>query len=579
MQQTGEGNVPDREMRRETDIQIQHRMIEALAEKARLESGLRESERRLNALLDANSESSLLLTTEGDILAINAVAAGRLRLNQAGATGRNVFGCLPPGLAETRRARLQEVVSTGAPAHFLDGCGNRSFENHLVPVKDETGMVAGVAVFAKDVTGRQRAERAIADSERKYRALFETANDGIFLQNATAFLDCNEKGASMYGLAREEVIGKSPADLCPERQPDGRLSSEVAAEKIAAAMRGETTCFEWRPLRADGTPFDVEITLSRVDYRGDPCLQAIVRDIGKRKEAENELRLAASVFRSSQEGIMIAGADRRIVDVNDAFTRITGYSRAEVLHRTPELLSSGHHGPDFYSGMRRALDENGHWQGEVWNRRRDGELYAQRLTISTVRDQSGRLAHYVALMSDITKAKQYEERLERIAHYDALTGIPNRVLLADRMHQAIAQTQRNRSRLAVCYLDLDGFKPINDTYGHDTGDRVLVEMAERLRSCLRGGDTIARLGGDEFVLLLLGLDRDDEIDNALQRVLDTVARPLVVAGQAVSLSVSIGVTLYPQDDADADTLLRHADHAMYRAKQAGKNRYGLFRQD
>ena len=567
------------------------------------------------------------------------------------------------------------------------------------PFHGAQGRIEGGVAIIEDITERRRAERAIAESERKYRTLFETANDGIFLQDARGFLDCNQMGASMYGLSKEEVIGASPADLCPERQADGRLSSEVAAGHIERALRGETPCFEWQYLRSDGVVLDAEVTLSCIEYQGAPCLQAIVRDICKRKDierqllrehafrqriiealpgiffvfdasgqfqtwnrnleevvarsaeeieqsllldlideddrplvakavrhalttgratveakvlagdgkrvpylfsvigadldglsatiglgiditerkrAEEGLRLAASVFRSSQEGIMITDAENRIVDVNEAFTRITGFSRDEVLHKNPRLLQSGHHDAGFYAALWQTLTETGHWQGEVWDRRRDGELYASRLTISEDRDATGSRAHFVALMSDITKAKLYEERLEKIAHYDTLTGIPNRALLTDCIHLAIAQTRQNRTALAVCYLDLDGFKPINDTYGHEAGDQLLVEMAGRLRSCLRGGDTVARLGGDEFVLLLLGLDRIEEYEVALQRILDTIGKPVSVDGESVSVTASIGVTLYPQDDATPDTLLRHADQAMYQAKQRGKNRYQLF---
>jgi diguanylate cyclase (GGDEF)-like protein len=194
-----------------------------------------------------------------------------------------------------------------------------------------------------------------------------------------------------------------------------------------------------------------------------------------------------------------------------------------------------------------------------------------------VKDAAGAVSHYVGILSDITAAREHAERLERIAHYDVLTDIPNRALLADRMRQAIAQTSRTQGLLAICYLDLDGFKSVNDSLGHAAGDRVLVEMANRLTSCLRGGDTVARLGGDEFALLLLGLTHREECALALQRILDMLDRPVeAAAGHSVSISASIGVTLFPADDGDADSLLRHADHAMYLAKQRGKNRYEFF---
>jgi diguanylate cyclase (GGDEF)-like protein/PAS domain S-box-containing protein len=305
-------------------------------------------------------------------------------------------------------------------------------------------------------------------------------------------------------------------------------------------------------------------------------LFGVIQDITARKLAEDRLRLAASVFVNSHEGILITDAQARIVEANEAFARLTGYAREEVLGKNPSLLQSGHQGPEFYAGMWRALLATDHWSGEVWNRRKDGTLYAELLTISAVRDAADEVHHYVGVFTDITPQKEHQRELERIAHYDALTGVPNRVLLSDRMNQAIAQTRRADAMMAVGYLDLDGFKPINDRHGHAAGDRLLVEMAQRMRECLRGGDTVARVGGDEFILLLLGLEGIDEAEAALRRILDAIARPLLVGEETTTVSASLGVTLYPLDDADADTLLRHADQAMYQAKQSGKNRYHLF---
>ena len=305
-------------------------------------------------------------------------------------------------------------------------------------------------------------------------------------------------------------------------------------------------------------------------------LFGVIQDVTERRLAEDRLRLAASVFVNSHEGILITDAQARIVEANEAFTRLTGYAREEVLGKNPRLLQSGHQGPEFYAGMWRTLLATDHWNGEVWNRRKDGALYAELLTISAVRDAAGEVGHYVGVFADITPQKEHQRELERIAHYDALTGVPNRVLLSDRMSQAIAQTRRTGTLMAVGYLDLDGFKPINDRHGHAAGDRLLVEMAQRMRECLRGGDTVARVGGDEFILLLLGLEGIDEAEAALRRILDAIARPLLVGEETTTVSASLGVTLYPLDDADADTLLRHADQAMYQAKQSGKNRHHLF---
>jgi diguanylate cyclase (GGDEF)-like protein/PAS domain S-box-containing protein len=359
--------------------------------------------------------------------------------------------------------------------------------------------------------------------------------------------------------------------------PDDRKSVDQAyRDSVARRVPGEIV---HRVLLADGSvKFMHARWETRYNAHGKPIRTlGSVQDITARRAVEAQLRLAASVFESAHEGICITDPDERILDVNATFCETTGYSRDEVLGKTPRLLGSSRQPREFYAAMWQDLAANGHWQGELWNRRRDGTDYAERLTISAVRDASGAVSHYVGILSDITAAREHADRMERIAHFDVLTGIPNRALLADRMHQAIAQTSRTRSLLAICYLDLDGFKTINDTLGHAAGDRVLVEMAERLASCLRGGDTVARLGGDEFVLLLLGLAQTDECEFALQRILEAMNYPVeAAAGQLVALSASIGVTLYPHDLADADTLLRHADRAMYQAKQQGKNRYEFF---
>ncbi|MET0069488.1 MAG: EAL domain-containing protein [Candidatus Thiodiazotropha sp.] len=299
-------------------------------------------------------------------------------------------------------------------------------------------------------------------------------------------------------------------------------------------------------------------------------------DITKRKRDEEGLRLAASVFSTSQEGILISDADNRIIDINPAFTRLTGYSREEALGKDPGFLSAGRQDQPFYAEMWQSINSRGEWQGELWNRRKSGEVYPELLSIVAVKDEQGRLQHYVGAFSDISMIKQHEADLDRIAHYDMLTSVPNRRLLGDRLEQAIAHTRRHGGNLAVCYLDLDGFKPINDQFGHEGGDQMLVEIAHRLESMSRGEDTVARLGGDEFVLLWNDIESEADCARALERILDKVSEPMLLEGEPVSVSASIGVTLYPDDNVDADSLLRHADHAMYSAKQLGKNRYQIF---
>ena len=300
-------------------------------------------------------------------------------------------------------------------------------------------------------------------------------------------------------------------------------------------------------------------------------------ELRERKQAEAKLQLAASVYRHAREGIMITSEAGAIIDVNAAFSIITGYSREEVLGKNPRMLSSGRHGKEFYNALWRSLTEKGHWYGEVWNKRKNGEIYAVLQTISTVQDELDGSSKYVALFSDISVLKENERKLENLAHYDVLTTLPNRVLFADRLHQAMVQAQRRGQLLAVVYLDLDGFKAINDKYGHPVGDQLLFALAARMKQTLREGDTIARIGGDEFVAVLLDLDEVASSVLMLTRLLAAASQATHIGDLTLQVSASLGVTFYPQqEEIDADQLLRQADQAMYQAKLTGKNRYHVF---
>ncbi len=291
---------------------------------------------------------------------------------------------------------------------------------------------------------------------------------------------------------------------------------------------------------------------------------------------EEQQKLAASVFTHSQDSIIITDADNRIIDVNASFTRISGYQREEVLGKNPRLLKSGQQDKTFYELMWHSLLQKGHWLGELWNKDKSGELFAVEATISVIKNPDGNIDHFVGVFTDVTLRKKHEQELERIAHFDELTGMPNRALLADRMNQAVAHARRAGNIMAVCYLDLDGFKPLNDEYGHETGDAALIEISTRIKSCLREVDTLSRVGGDEFVILLMDLTRPDEYKHSLLRILNAISEPMPLGDHCITLSGSLGVTLFPQDDSEPEMLMRHADQAMYIAKQNGKNRYYLF---
>lgn len=291
---------------------------------------------------------------------------------------------------------------------------------------------------------------------------------------------------------------------------------------------------------------------------------------------DSQLRLAASVFDNTRDGIMITDRSGRIIDINRAFTRITGYAPSEVIGESPSILKSAVHPAEFYAALWSSLTALGHWRGEICNRRKKGELFVQLMSISAIRNIRKELTHYVAIYTDITALKESQQRLKYLAYHDALTQLPNRVLLADRINQALALAKRHDSMLAVCFADLDEFKPVNDAHGHQVGDQLLIEVANRLSEAVREGDTVARLGGDEFALVLSDLQGPEEAEQILGRVRESLARPYSLDGIEACVTASIGYTLVPSDQSDPDSLLRHADQAMYQAKQEGRNRIHCF---
>ncbi|MTI45498.1 PAS domain S-box-containing protein/diguanylate cyclase (GGDEF)-like protein [Roseibium hamelinense] len=312
---------------------------------------------------------------------------------------------------------------------------------------------------------------------------------------------------------------------------------------------------------------------------GRQLVYAVAIDITREKNAEDALKLSASVFTSADEGILSTDASGTILDVNAAFTEITGYDRSDVLGSNASVLNSGKQDTAFYNSLWETLQTTGMWRGEIWNRKKTGEVYPEMLTISAVEDKDGNVTNYIGLFSDISKLKAHEKQLEHLARYDKLTGLPNRVLLEDQMSQAMARARRHGHYMAIAFIDLDGFKTVNDTHGHAAGDELLVAMAKRLRSVLRTEDTLARIGGDEFVALITDLPSQTDCIGTLDRLLSIAAQEfnLEKASGPAAVSASIGVSFFPQDlPMEADQLERQADQAMYEAKLAGRNRYRFF---
>lgn len=416
----------------------------------------------------------------------------------------------------------------------------------------------------------------LSESEQRFRDVAEVSSDWIWEVDAQWRYTFVSKGvAEVLGYQPSELIGLTPFD---KMKPEHAAAMRAVFASFAFD-RGPISDLEYVMVDRQGAE---QITLSsarpvRAPDGGLLGYRGVDRVVTAQKQAEEKLQFAASVFTHAREGIMLTDSSGQILDVNAAFSAITGYARNEVLGQNVRLLRSGRHGPEFYEVMWRELRSDGQWSGEVWNRRKNGEVYAQLLNISAVPDAQGRHRHFVALFSDITPLKDQAQALERLAHYDALTGLPNRLLLRDRLRQAMAQVPRRGQLLALAFVDLDGFKAVNDAHGHEAGDHLLCVVAARMKQTLREGDTLARLGGDEFVAVICDLSHKHDCKPMLQRLLDVSAQPVAYGALSLQVTASIGVACYPQaQEMDADQLLRLADQAMYQAKISGKNAYRIF---
>ena len=432
-----------------------------------------------------------------------------------------------------------------------------------------------------------RAEAALREVEERYRLLFQLSHIAISVADTNGnepagtatvrgrLLDCNQAFLRLVDYVSIEALPQdSLLDLvAPEHRE--RVRDLIRDELM---LRGFTREFEVEFLRRDGgyAPVIAQLLLRRHED-GEPMeIFAVMRDLSEQRRSEQQLRLAAGVFTQSQDAILITDADNRIVSVNPAFTRLAGFTAEEVVGKNPSLLKSGRQDRDFYQAMWASIREHGRWQGELWNRRKNGEIYPEWLSISAVKNPQGQVVNYIGIFSDISQLKEATEHIEFLAHYDSLTGLSNRLLLKDRVAQALAGCQRYGQRAALLFLDLDRFKIINDSLGHAVGDDLLAEVARRLLCTVRETDTVARLGGDEFVVLLPEVRGSEDVMQVAHKVIKAMSEAFAVGPHRLTVTPSIGITLYPDDGGDFDTLLRNADAAMYAAKQGGRNNYVFF---
>ncbi len=781
------------------------------------------------ALLNALPDLIFRLDRAGNFLDVKQSPHIPLLLDPEQFLHRNIREVTPPDIAEGTLRGIEETRRSGRPAIFhyqleFDG-DRRDFEARIVRI----GSTDEYLSIVRDISEQQAALRRVRDNETRYRALFERANDAVFLVRDGLIVDCNGKALEMFCCQKDELLGLSPVDISPPRQPGGRPSDSEALAILQRAMEGDAQRFEWQHRRFDGTLFDCELSVSRIDLPDGPLIQAIVHDITRRRlaqraleesnrlleqlfandftqmayldrafryirvnpafaraldrtpdafigrnffddcrdpvhrerfaevvrsgrphteraradrpagdpdgrfwdwslqavrdadgsviglvyvrmdvterlQTERQLREAAqeldtilhnmqdTYFRIDANGILtrvsdsvqqllgyapeevvgrpvmefyvhpeeweallermaangglisndeialrhsdgtvvwilanvhflhagngnaagVEGMARNITDlkrhesqvsklssvleqtadivivtdidgiieyVNPSFERVTGYRFEEVVGRKPSILSSGKHKPEFYQHLWETILSGESYTNIMINRRKDGSLYYEEKTITPIRDQRGRITHFVSTAKDISERMQVQERLQHMAHHDALTDLPNRNLFLDRLQQALIRARHHKRLVAVMFMDLDRFKNINDTLGHNTGDQLLLQLSERLKHSVRDGDTIARFGGDEFAILLDDVDNENSISAVAQKLLQTLTESFHINNHELFVTASIGIAIFPHDGEDPDTLLRNADVAMYRAKELGKNNYQFYSDD
>ena len=542
-------------------------------------AALRKSEAQHRAILQTAMNGFWMADLQGNLLEVN-----QAYVRMSGYSVQELLGMQITEFEALRSSaeiatHIQKIMATDGDRFETQ---HRSKDGKVFDVEVSIQYLAieggRLMAFLRDITERKQAEQALQESKALTEAIVENLPLVVFLKREAdlRFVLFNRAGEVLLGHDRQDMIGKNDLDFFPAEQAAQFMQQDrdvLQGEAGVLDIPEETILTTKQGRRVLHTrKFGILGSRGHSKY-----LLGISEDITESKKAQERLLLTANVFTHAREGIMITDAVGVIVDVNESFTRITGYRREQALGQTPQLLRSDRQPPAFFQAMWRNLNRDGQWYGEIWNQRQNGEDYAAMLNISAVQDAQGQVRNFVALFSDITGIKKHQSELEHMAHYDVLTGLPNRVLMADRLHQAMTQSIRRSQQLAVVYLDLDGFKSINDCHGHELGDRLLTHVASRMKQALREGDTLARMGGDEFVAVLIDLNESQASAPLLSRLLAAAAEPVQLGNVTLQVSASLGVTFYPQAESlEADQLLRQADQAMYQAKLAGKNRFHFF---
>ncbi|HLP96973.1 MAG TPA: PAS domain S-box protein [Sideroxyarcus sp.] len=536
-----------------------------ITERKRTELALR----RNKQVLDTAMDGFWLTDLQGNIEAANEAYAQLSGYTVQELAGMHISQLEALERPEDTRSHIEKIMTEGRDRFETK---HRRKDGAVIDIEVSVTLMpedGKLFVFCRDITERKKVEQVL----RRNKQVLETAMDGYWMTDAEGYLEeVNEAYAKMSGYSVQELVGMHIGQL-----EAGENEEEVRAHIDRIVARGYDR-FETRHRRKDGRVIDVEVTTTYMPE--EQRFFVFSHNITQRKHAEQELRVAAATF-ETHDAILITDAESNIIRVNRAFTEITGYSAAEVLGKNPRIMSSGRHDRDFYLKLWQQLLSAGSWSGEIWDRRKNGEVYPKWMTISAVKDERHETVQYVAIFSDITERKRIEEEIRSLAFYDPLTQLPNRRLFIERLRAALSASVRRRDYGAVLFLDMDNFKSLNDTLGHDFGDLMLIEVANRIKSCVREMDTVARLGGDEFVVLIEGVSHDEQdalrkVATVAEKIRESLARPYKLKEHEHHSSPSIGITLYHDSEKSVDTLLKHADLAMYQAKNSGRNAVRFF---
>jgi diguanylate cyclase (GGDEF)-like protein/PAS domain S-box-containing protein len=545
---------------------------------------LAESHHMLQMVIDAMPMRVFWKDQESRFLGCNALFA-----KDAGQSGPGaVIGKLDSQFAWKEQAALYQaddlnVMASGQAKLAYDEPQTTSdgkplwLRTYKVPLRSMEQEIIGVLGVYHDITEAKETERALIESERRLFEILENVSAFIYLKDREGrYLFANKLVRELWQVTTEEVIGFGDENFF-----DAETAANIRINDRRVLDDGETIrAEESNTVSQTGithTYWSVKLPLRRENgeiY----ALCGISTDVTEVIRAQEEMRLASMVYENSSEAMMVTDAEGSIITINPAFTKTTGYTLEEIKGKNPSILKSHHHAPSFFQEMWSVLNATGCWQGEIWDKRKDGEIYPKWMTINTTFNADGTPCRRIALFSDITEKKKSEQIIWHQANFDTLTGLPNRRMFHDRLEQEIRKAQRNGCHLALLFIDLDRFKEVNDTLGHDKGDILLIEAGRRLRKCVRESDTVARLGGDEFTIILGDLDGPRGVDRIAQAILESMVAPFTLAGEMAYVSASIGITLFPEDAATSEALIKNADQAMYAAKHQGRNRHSYFTQ-